>query len=164
MIDIATTARVSPLADIEDSMRGSRIVVGAGAVIDAFVKIKPAGGCGDVEIGAGVVINSGCVLYTGNGIRIGANALLAANCTLAPCNHEFGDAARPIKAQGFAASRGGIEIGEDAWIGANTVLLDGARVGAGAVVGAGSLVRGSLPPFCIAYGAPARVTGWRRAP
>ena len=164
MIEIAPTARVSPLADIEDSIRGSRISVGEGAVIDAFVKIKPAGGSGDLAIGAGAVINSGCVLYTGNGIRIGANALLAANCTLAPCNHEFGDPARPILAQGFAPSRGGIEIGADVWIGANSVLLDGARVGEGAVVGAGSLVRGSLPPFCIAYGAPARVTGWRRAP
>jgi acetyltransferase-like isoleucine patch superfamily enzyme len=164
VIDIAPTARVSPLADIEDSIRGSRIVVGEGAVIDAFVKIKPAGGSGDVEIGAGAVINSGCVLYTGNGIRIGANALLAANCTLAPCNHEFGDDTRPIRSQGFAPSRGGIEIGADVWIGANSVLLDGARVGEGAVVGAGSLVRGELPAFCIAVGAPARVTGWRRAP
>ena len=61
-------------------------------------------------------------------------------------------------------SRGGIDIGDDVWIGANSVLLDGARIGDGAVVGAGSLVRGSLPPFCIAHGAPARVTGWRRLP
>ena len=58
-------------------------------VIDAFVKIKPAGGSGDVVIGRGTVINSGCVLYTGNGIRIGRNVLIAANCTLAPTNHEF---------------------------------------------------------------------------
>lgn len=164
MIDIAATARVSPLADIEESVRGSRITVGDGAVIDAFVKIKPAGGMGDVAIGPGAVINSGCVLYTGNGIRIGANTLIAANCTLAPCNHAFADPDRPIRAQGFMPSRGGIDIGDDVWIGANTVLLDGAIIGDGAVIGAGSLVRGRLPPFCIAHGAPARVTGWRRAP
>ena len=164
MIDIAATAKVSPLADIEASVRGSNITVGAGAVIDAFVKIKPAGGLGDVTIGPGAVINSGCVLYTGHGIRIGANALLGANCTLAPCNHAVADPDRPIRSQGFMPSRGGIDIGADVWIGANTVLLDGARIGDGAVIGAGSLVRGSLPPFCIAYGTPARVTGWRRAP
>ncbi len=164
MIEIAATARVSPLADIEESVRGSRIVVGAGAVIDAFVKIKPAGGGGEVAIGPGAVINSGCVLYSGNGIRIGANVLIAANCTLAPVDHEFADPDRPIRAQGFRPSRGGIEIGDDVWIGANTVLLDGARIGAGSVVGAGSLVRGELPAFCIAHGVPARVRGWRRAP
>jgi virginiamycin A acetyltransferase len=164
MIEIAPGARVSRFADIEDSVRGSRIVIGAGAVIDAFVKIKPAGGAGDVEIGPGCVINSGCVLYTGNGIRIGANVLIAANCTLAPADHEFADPDRPIRAQGFHPSRGGIVIGDDVWIGANCVLLDGACIGRGSVIGAASLVRGTLPDGCIAIGAPARVHGWRRAP
>jgi virginiamycin A acetyltransferase len=162
MIEIAPGARVSRLADIEESVRGSRIGIGAGTVIDAFVKIKPAGGAGDIEIGPGCVINSGCVLYTGHGIRIGANVLIAANCTLAPVDHEFADPDRPIRAQGFRPSRGGIVIGDDVWIGANCVLLDGARIGRGSVIGAASLVRGALPDDCIARGAPARVHGWRR--
>jgi len=162
MIEIAPTALVSGLADIEESTRGSRIRIGAGTVIDAFVKIKPAGGSGDIEIGPGCVINSGCVLYTGNGIRIGANVLIAANCTLAPTNHEFADRRRPIREQGFRPSRGGITIGDDVWIGANCVLLDGARIGPGSVIGAGSLVRGALPSYCVAVGIPARVRGWRR--
>jgi acetyltransferase-like isoleucine patch superfamily enzyme len=164
VMEIAPDARISPLADIEASRRGSRIAIGAGAVIDAFVKIKPAGGSGDVVVGPGSVINSGCVLYTGNGIRIGGDVLIAANCTLAPVDHEFADPTRPIRSQGFRPSRGGIEIGDDVWIGANSVLLDGCRIGPGSVVGAASLVRGVLPPFCIARGVPARVVGWRRPP
>jgi len=163
MIEIAPGAKISPLADIEDSVRGTRISIADGAVIDAFVKIKPAGGTGDIEIGPGVVINSGCVLYSGNGIRIGANVLIAANCTLAPTDHEFADPDRLIRDQGFRPGRGGIVIGDDVWIGANTVLLDGARLGRGCVVGAASLVRGVLPEYCIATGAPARVCGSRRA-
>ena len=103
MLTIASTARISPLADIEDSQRGSQIVIEDDVVIDAFVKIKPAGGSGDVLIGRGTVINSGCVLYTGNGIRIGRDVLIAANCTLAPTNHEFADPDRPIREQGFSA-------------------------------------------------------------
>jgi acetyltransferase-like isoleucine patch superfamily enzyme len=139
VIDIAPDARVSPLADIEDSVRGSRIVVGEGPVL-----------------------NSGCVLYSGHGIRIGANALISANCTFAATDHAFADPDRPIREQGFRASRGGIVIGDDVWIGANVVLLDGAHVGDGSVIGAASLARGELPPFCIAHGVPARVRGWRR--
>lgn len=162
MIDISSDARVSPLADIEDSVRGSTIVIAAGAVIDAFVKIKAAGGDGDVFIGPGAVINSGCVLYIGNGIRIGANALIAANCTLAPADHEFADPDRPIREQGFRPSRGGISIGHDVWIGANSVVLDGACIGPGSVIGAHSLLRGVYPDYCIAHGAPATVKGWRR--
>jgi virginiamycin A acetyltransferase len=161
MLVIAPTARISRLADIEESVRGTRIIIEDDVVIDAFVKIKPAGGDGDVVIGRGSVINSGCVLYTGNGIRIGCNVLLAANCTLAPTNHAFADPDHPIRAQGFQPSRGGIVIGDDVWIGANSVLVDGARVGQGCVIGAMSLVRGDLPGFCVAYGTPARVTGWR---
>ncbi len=162
-IAIAPTARVSPLADIEPSVRGTRICIGEGVVIDPFVKIKPAGGGGDVTIGSGSVINSGCVLYTGNGISIGANVLIAANCTLAPTDHEFADPSRPIRAQGFRPSRGGIAIGDDVWIGANCVVLDGARIGSGAVIGAASLVRGEIPPMAIARGVPARVVGRRGA-
>jgi len=161
MLIISPSARVSPLADIEDSTRGTKIVVGDGAVIDAFVKIKPAGGAGDVVIGPGSFINSGCVLYTGHGIKIGANVLIAANCTLAPTNHEIRDRNRLIREQGFSPSRGGIVIEDDVWIGANSVILDGAILRRGAVVGAGSVVRHELPEYSISVGAPARTIAWR---
>ncbi len=162
MLIFAPTAKISPLADIEDSVRGSRIEVGDGAVIDAFVKVKPAGGSGDVIIGPGSVINSGCVIYTGNGVRIGANVLIAANCTLAATNHEYRDPARLIRDQGFMPSRGGIVIEDDVWIGAGVVLLDGAAIRQGAVIGAGAVVRDERPAYSISAGTPAKTVGWRR--
>ncbi|HTP63207.1 MAG TPA: DapH/DapD/GlmU-related protein [Burkholderiales bacterium] len=161
MISIAPSARVSSLADIEDSERGSRIVIDENVTIDSFVKIKPAGGFGDVFVGPNSVINSGCVLYTGNGIRIGAGVAIASNCTLAPTNHEFRRRAVPIREQGFKPSRGGIEIGDDVWIGANCIILDGARVGTGCVIGAGSLVRGRLEAYGVYAGNPLRKLGAR---
>lgn len=161
MIEIHPTARISPLADIEDSVRGTRIVIGAGVVIDAFVKIKPAGGTGDLIIGEETVINSGCVLYTGNGIRIGRGCAIAANCTFAPVNHEYRRRDLPIRAQGFAPSRGGIVLGDDVWLGAGCVLLDGSRVGQGCVIGALSLVRGELAAWGVYAGQPLRKIGER---
>ena len=161
MLIISPTAKISPLADIEDSTRGTKIEVGDGAMIDAFVKIKPAGGTGDVIVGPGTYINSGCVLYTGHGIRIGANVLIAANCTLAPTNHEIRERGRLIRDQGFSPSRGGIVIEDDVWIGANSVILDGAVLRRGAVVGAGSVVRHELPEYSINVGVPARTIAWR---
>ncbi len=162
MIEIDTTARVSPLADIEDSTRGTRIVIGPRVQIDAFVKVKPAGGSGDVVIGADCYINSGCVFYTGNGIRLGEGVLIAANCTFAPTNHAVTRRDIPIRKQGFTASRGGIDVGDDVWIGANCVVLDGAVLGAGCVVAAGSVVRGVLEPYKIYAGSPLKVIGERR--
>ena len=91
MISIDKTAKISALCDIEDSVKGSKIIIGANSVIDSFVKIKPAGGLGDLIIGEKVIINSGCVIYTGNGIIMGNNISVASNCTFAPTNHQFID-------------------------------------------------------------------------
>lgn len=155
MKSIHPTAFVSPLADLEVSTRGTRLVIGANCRIDSFVKIKPSGGSGDVLIGECSYLNSGCVLYSGNGISIGNNVLIAANCTLAPVNHAYRDKNKLIRCQGFSEDRGGIVIEDDVWIGANCVLLDGAFLRRGCVVGAGSLVRGELPEYSICYGTPA---------
>ncbi len=154
MIEIHPDARVSSLADIEDSQRGTLIRIGSKSVIDSFVKIKPAGGSGDLIIGNNVTVNSGCVFYTGNGIKIKDHVAIAANCTFAPVNHNFSDPNRLIIEQGFLPSRGGICIEEDVWIGANCVILDGTAIGKGCVIGAGSLVKGNLDAYGVYAGNP----------
>ena len=161
MIEIDPSARVSPLAEIEDSIRGSRIVIGPRVTIDSFVKIKPVGGTGDVIIGANTFINSGCVLYSGNGLTIGSDVAIAANTVFAPVNHEVRGRHRLIREQGFAASRGGIVVEDDVWIGAGVVVLDGAVLRRGCVVGAMSLVRGEVEAYSIQVGNPLRVVGRR---
>ena len=161
MIVIHPTARVSPHADIEDSVRGSRIVIGENSFIDSFVKIKPTGGAGDVVLGARTTINSGTVIYSGNGVIIGSNVAIASNCTLAPVNHAYQDRSRLLNAQGFLPSKGGIIIEDDVWIGANCVLLDGSILRRGVVLGAGSLVRGELLAYGIYVGNPIQCKGFR---
>jgi len=113
-------------------------------------------------IGEYVVINSGCVLYTGQGIKIGNHVAIAANCTFAPVNHAYKDKSRPIREQGFLPGKGGILIEDDVWIGANCVFLDGAILRRGCVLGAGSIVRGELAAYTIYAGQPLRVLGVRQ--
>lgn len=156
MLVIDPTARISPLADIEESVKGTRMEIGARTMVDAFVKIKPAGGLGELVIGEDCAINSGTVIYTGNGVRIGDAVAIAANCTLAPTNHAFADVTRPIREQGFLPSKGGIVIEDDVWLGAGVVVLDGAHIGRGTIVAAGSIVRGALEPYSIYGGSPLR--------
>ena len=162
MISIHPSSKISPLADIEDSMRGTKIIIGAGTMIDSFVKIKPVGGTGDLVIGAYSYINSGCVLYTGNGIEIGDHVAIAANCTLAPVNHAYLDKSLPIAKQGFLPGKGGITILNDVWIGANVVILDGSFLPKGVVVGAGSVVKGQLEEYGIYSGNPLMLKGFRK--
>ncbi|KQM31048.1 MAG: DapH/DapD/GlmU-related protein [Agrobacterium cavarae] len=162
MIEIHPSAKISDLCDIEDSTRGTRIIIGENCVVDSFVKIKPAGGNGDVVIGSSSYINSGCVLYSGSGITIGNNVLIAANCTLAPVNHDFRDPDRLIREQGFLPSKGGIRVENDVWIGANSVILDGAYLREGCIIGAGSIVRGEVPSYAIMGGNPLKILGSRK--
>ncbi len=158
---IDQSARVSSLADIEPSVQGTRFVVGPRTVIDSFVKFKPAGGSGEILIGSDCHLNSGCVLYSGNGITIGNSVSIAANCVFAPVDHEYADPERLIQEQGFRPSKGGIVIDDDVWLGAGCVVLDGARIGRGAVVGAMTLVRGEVPPYAVVAGNPMTVRGHR---
>ncbi len=59
-------------------------------------------------------------------------------------------------------SKGGIKIEDDVWIGANSVILDGALIRRGAVVGASSLVMAELEPYSINAGVPAKIIGRRK--
>jgi len=161
MLIVSPSATVSPHADIEDSVHGSKIVISDGANIDSFVKIKPAGGEGDVHIGRNCSINSGVVIYIGNGVHIGDDVAIGANTTIAPTNHEFRDPNRPMNQQRFLHSRGGIMIEDDVWIAANCVILDGAILRRGSIIAAGGLVRHELPPYSVNVGSPAKTVGFR---
>lgn len=162
MSEISSKAKISTLADIEFSTRGTRIVIQDGVVIDAFVKIKSVGGNGDLIIGRNSYINSGTVIYTGNGIQIGEGVLIAANCTLAPVNHEYRLRDRTILEQRFMPSKGGIIIEDDVWIGANTVICDGAVIRKGVVVGANSVVLGELETYGVYVGNPLKLIKHRQ--
>lgn len=63
-----------------------------------------------------------------------------------------------------ARARGDVTIGNDVWIGHESVVLSGVTLGDGVVVGAGSVVRQDIPPYAIVLGNPARVAGFRFAP
>ena len=96
---------ISQFADIEDSVRGSIISIGDGSYIDSFVKIKAAGGVGNVSIGKSTFINSGTVIYIGNGVKLGDNVSIGANCVIAPTSHEYRSADRLHQHQGFMPSK-----------------------------------------------------------
>lgn len=57
-----------------------------------------------------------------------------------------------------------IYIGNDVWIGAKVIILDGVTVGDGAVVAAGSIVTKDVPPYAVVAGVPARVIKYRFNP
>lgn len=55
----------------------------------------------------------------------------------------------------------GIKIGHDVWIGYGAILLDGVDIGTGAIIGAGTVVRGKIPPYAIVIGNPGKIIKYR---
>ena len=160
-LTVAQAAGVSPDARIFPSVRGTRIVIGPGSKVFEFAVIRAVGGAGDVVIGERCMINPHCVLYSGSGIRLGNDVLLAPGVRVVPANHAYARTDIPIAQQGFIPSKGGVVIEDDVWIGAGAVLLDGTIIGKGAIVAAGSVVMGEIAPYAIWGGVPAKQIGVR---
>lgn len=112
----------------------------------------------DSFIGDNVSINRNTVIR--GCFRIGNKCAIAPNCTIIGSNHNFQRIDIPIKQQGFSTL--GIIIEDDVWIGANSVVLDGVTIGKGSVIGAGSIVTKSIPPYSIAVGNPCKVIKSRK--
>ncbi|WP_370675164.1 DapH/DapD/GlmU-related protein [Pleomorphomonas sp. PLEO] len=145
---IAATAFVAPGADVFTE----RLVLGERSWIAAHAIVR-----GDIAFGDDCTINAyACIsgkVSCGNGVRI------ASLVSIVGFNHGFEDPDRPIHHQGLIST--GIEIGDDVWIGANAVIVDGVSVGRGAVIAAGAVVTRDVPPFAIVAGVPAKVVRQR---
>lgn len=130
------------------------IEIGDGTLISRNTILRARNG--RIEIGPGCDVGANCILGTDSHLRLGREVLVAAFCYLtAGGHHAYEDPDTPIIRQGLV-SKGGIEVGDDVWLGSHTAVLDGVRIGAGAVVGAHSLVNKSLPERAVAWGQPAR--------
>ena len=117
---------------------------------------------GDISIGDHTNVSANCSLLSETEISLGKYCFLAGNCYLvAGGNHSFDDVETPIMFQP-SYSRGGIRIGDDVWLGAGVIVLDGAVIERGSVVGAGAVVTKPIPEYSVAVGSPARKIRDRR--
>jgi len=117
---------------------------------------------GSITVGDYTNISANCSLLSETEINLGRYCFLAGHCYLvAGGNHSFDDVSLPIMFQP-SVSKGGIRVGDDVWLGAGVIVLDGAAIGQGTVVGAGAVVTVSLPEYGVAVGSPARVIRDRR--
>lgn len=90
----------------------------------------------EIVCGGGTFINYDCWFDLGDNIYIGDNCSIAMNVHFINSTHEFGSAERRA---GNAFSKE-ISVGSGTWIGADTIVLPGVKIGNGVVISAGSLV------------------------
>lgn len=120
----------------------------------AFRKSVVLAGRGRLEIGDNTVLNEGVVISAYEKVNIGKDCMMAARVSILDVSHNYESRSMPISLQGYKTSP--VIIGDDVWIGANAVILKGARVGDGAIIAANSVVSGEVAPYTIVGGSPAR--------
>jgi len=116
---------------------------------------------GDIEIGRSVSIGANSTFVSWSGIRIGDGVRIAGGCYLSAGRFDFDDLAKIIAdLEGY--STGPIVIDQNVWIATRVTILDGVQIGRDAIIAAGAVVTGNIPPRAIASGNPAKVVFERR--
>jgi len=106
----------------------------------------------NIELGHGVYLNAGCTILDTAPVRIGARTMLGPGVQIYCAEH----AKDPeMRFKGLEIARP-VTIGEDVWIGGGAIILAGVKIGARAIVGAGSVVTRDVPDDAVVVGNPAR--------
>ena len=103
--------------------------------------------------GSGIYANSNLTLVDDGHIYIGDKVLFGPNVTVATANHPVDPELRSRALQ----YNKDVHIGENVWIGANTVIVPGVSIGRNSVIGAGSVVTKDIPDNVVAVGNPCRI-------
>lgn len=112
---------------------------------------------GDIDIGDFSNIGPNNIIISESTLKIGKYVFTSGHLyIIAGGNHTFDRMDIPIWQQP-CISKGGIEIEDDVWIGASSTILDGVKIGTGAVIGAATLVHKRIKPYTVNLGIPAQM-------
>lgn len=107
----------------------------------------------NIEIGENFYANHNIIILDANKVKFGDNVFIAPNCAFYTSGHPLNAQTRN---QGLEYAYP-IEIGNNVWIGGNTVVLPGVKIGDNCVIGAGSIVTKDIPSNSVAVGNPCKV-------
>ena len=112
---------------------------------------------GDIEIDDYSNIGPNNIIISESTIKIGKYVFTAGQMyMIAGGTHTFDRKDIPIWKQP-SISKGGIIVEDDVWIGASSTILDGVKIGTGAIIGAAALVHKRIRPYTINVGVPAEM-------
>jgi len=107
-----------------------------------------------LSIGAGTYINRHTFIDAMESVVIGSRVAIGPGCYITDHDHGTDPTRAPLEQEMVSSPT---SIGDEAWIGANVVILKGVTIGQRTIVGAGSVVTKSLPSNVVAVGVPAKV-------
>lgn len=119
--------------------KNSQIIIGRIDVAQNFLFAAKNGGT--LELGGQLYINKNCAFVARKSIKIGDMCSFGPNVCIYDHDHAFGRAKK--SGEQFVCSD--VVIGNNCWVGANTVILRGTVIGDNCVIGAGCVVKGNIP-------------------
>jgi acetyltransferase-like isoleucine patch superfamily enzyme len=128
---------------------GKKVFIGKGA----WLSLGPGA---KLKIGDNTHINSGFVVACNLSVEIGKSVLIADRVFIGDSNHGYEEIDKPVMEQKMSEAKA-VKIEDDSWIGINVCILEGVTIGRHSVIGAGSVVTESVPPYSVAAGNPAKV-------
>lgn len=134
-----------------DVLPFNRFEIGNDSTIEDFATIN--NGVGDVVIGERTRVGLGSVII--GPVQIGNDVMIAQNVVVSGMNHDFRNISTPISLQKPIVRP--IVVDDNVWIGANSVITAGVRIGKHSVVAAGSVVNKPVPQYCVVAGNPAKI-------
>lgn len=106
-----------------------------------------------ITVGKNFYANYNCTILDVARVTIGDNCFMAPNVAIYTAGHPIHPATRNSAYEYGKA----VAIGDNVWIGGNTVVCPGVTIGSNVVIGAGSVVTKDIPDWCVAAGNPCRV-------
>lgn len=106
-----------------------------------------------IEVGKNFFANYNCTLLDVAKIKIGDNCQLAPNVAIYTAGHPV----HPITRNSAYEYGKEVTIGDNVWLGGNTIVCPGVHIGDNVVIGAGSVITKDIPDWCIAVGNPCKV-------
>ena len=101
---------------------------------------------GVLKIGDNFYMNTGCQISAHENITIGNDVEFGPGVLVYDQDHDF-RAEGGLRAKKFKTAP--VTIGNNVWIGANTIILRGTTIGDNCVIGAGSVIKGNFPPDSV---------------
>jgi acetyltransferase-like isoleucine patch superfamily enzyme len=137
--------------------KSGKIIIGNGVRLGTETWLVTANDS-ELSIGENCDFGGYSILNGGHGIHIGAHCISGGFLNVNSSNHKYRKG-ELIQKQGYYGAP--IEIGDDVWLGGHLNILNGVKIGTGAVIGAGSVVTKDISDYKIVAGNPARVIGER---
>jgi acetyltransferase-like isoleucine patch superfamily enzyme len=134
-----------------------RLELGHGAAVDKGSILwmgEECGAEGRIRIGNNAYIGPYCFLGSCHDLEVGEDSLIGAHSYLITVNHRTSVKGLPVAKQGYSGAP--IRLGKNVWLGAQVVVLPGVEIGDNAVVGAGAVLTKSVPAGETWVGVPAR--------